>query len=37
MPPNKPFQPTAPRARSFGFDAIFAARSRQLNGNPFGR
>jgi hypothetical protein len=34
MRPNTPLQPTASRARSFGFLNAFAARLRQLNGNP---
>jgi hypothetical protein len=36
-PPNPPLQPTAARTRSFAFWQSVAARSRQLNGNPFGR
>jgi hypothetical protein len=35
-PANTPLQPTASRARSVLFWQPVAARSRQLNGNPFG-
>jgi len=36
LPPNPPFQPTASR-EIVGFLTAFAARLRQLNGNPLGR
>jgi len=35
-PPNPALQQTASRARSFGFEKLFLARSRQLNANPLG-
>src|SRR3954454_24404924 len=34
MPPNPALQLTASRARSFGFETLVVARSRQLNAKP---